>query len=603
MSENLARVLEQIEETASKRPQHKFNHQFYRHPYLDAAAINQTITVNYHNAIEKYKAYCDERNYPVKLHNEIMTEREKKKQRNTPLLTLLFKRECRRRKIATTQVNDPEDYNNFVIEFNQEHGTHLKMKKWQPIKMGHDPVFATMVKYYAAQLRDFMKSKEANTANGIVILPQLRTNSWKITQHKVDGIKQVFLDPETVRRQIKRLDAAGIIQHFNRGADSNFGAYFNPEILDIQHRSKVNNTDETQENTSETAKSQKSENQLTKGGKTTKCRVWDYSLPEPTEKSQKEKQFATAQERNEPHGSTVKPRNICQNTQSDPKNKIEPGAKNVKVIQLPDFLATAQNRGIVILDQPQNETSAALNYAIEPNNSLAADLAAHKYDSYKPLDSKLLEWESMKGTMSDEEFLMLASQDFAKDFARLYQSIDQHYKMTGGHWFNFLEYVQNDIFKTFTGRAMNKKTVFDKLVMMRRMIKRAVSSFSRKGNKNYPCFPSDYILRTHYVSFWNLEKRIEESDRQVIARKLARKNRPEEQQRLLKFKAREIRDKRKAKRVENDHKKAMKAVRFYLKNEHQPGAYEKLFWYVKDNLLKQFSEDLGRLIDNERNAL
>lgn len=599
-NDSLASILQQVDDLAARRPKHKFEHQFYRSPYLDAEAINTTISINYQAAKEAYKDYCRARNHPVSKYNSLMDKLEKEQKRNTPLLELLFNRECRSLGIATTLVDDPEEYNNRVAFFNKEHGTHLKMKRWQWLKTGSDPVFATLVKFYAAQLRDFLRSKEAHTANGIVILPQLRTNSWKVSQHKVDGIAQVDLDSETVRRQIKRMDAAGIIQHFNRGKDSDFGLYFNPNILEIKHRPKANNTDQKKEITPEKPKSQKSENQLSNRGKTTKCRVWDYSIPEPTEKKQKEKQFTTAQRRNEPEGSTVETRNINQKHPERAKPKNEPGAKNVKVIQLPDFLATAQNGGVVVLDQPQNETSAALNYAIEPNNDLAEHIAAHKYDNYKPLDSKLLEWEARQGTMSDEDYLMLASQDFAKDFARLYKKEIKSRVITGGHWFNFLEYIQNKIFSTFTGRAMNKTTVFDKLVIMRKMLKRAVSSFSRKGNKNYPAYPSDYIKHKHPVSFWNLKKRVEESDRQALTRKKKLNKTTAAENELLRSIELNIKEKRKAKRRANDHQKAVKAVRRYLKNEHEPGAYEKLFYYVKDNLLQQFSDDLGRLISDER---
>lgn len=596
---NLALIIDKVNEQAAEAEKHRFTHQFYRKPYLDAAAINKTITQNYHAAIKKYADYCQERNQYVISYNDIMKDKEEEKERNTPLLRLLFKKTCRIKKIAITNVDNPEEYNQEIIQFNQDNGTHFLMKKWQPIKMGTDPVFAVMVKYYAAQLRDFLKSKEANTANGIVILPQLRTNSWKIANYKIDGVDQVFLSGETIRRQIKRLDAAGIIQHFNRGADSDFGAYFNPEILDIQYRLKADKTDKETENGVENPKSQNAENQIAKGSKTTKCRVWDYSLPEHNEKTQKEKQFTTALRRNEPNGSTVKTRNLNQNTQSEKNPARKTIAGNVKTVQLPDFLATAQNKGVINLDQPHDQTSVGLCQAIETDHILAADLAGHAYDSYQPIDNKLLEWESLHGTMSNEEYLILIAQVFTKQFAQLYIDIDKYYEMRPWQWFNFLEKLQTAEFRTFTGRAFTKESIFKKYSIMKRMLKRAISSFSRKGNKNYPGFPSDYILRSHPVSFWNLQKRVEESDRQALARKA--KNAPNNK----KFKKQEVKIERKrsTKRRVNDHKKAMKAIRSYLRNEHVPGSYEKLYHYVKDNLLVSFSKDLGLLIEKERKAL
>ena len=106
-------------------------------------------------------------------------------------------------------------------------------------------------------------------------------------------------------------------------------------------------------------------------------------------------------------------------------------------------------------------------------------------------------------------------------------------------------------------------------------------------------------MRSHPVSFWNLQKRVEESDRQALARKA--KNAPNNK----KFKKQEVKIERKrsTKRRVNDHKKAMKAIRSYLRNEHVPGSYEKLYHYVKDNLLVSFSKDLGLLIEKERKAL
>lgn len=592
MSQLVDRVIQNHEDIQDLAPKHKFVSTFFKRPYIDSECVNKTITVNYQKVAARYKEYCIKENKVIDHYNALMSNAEELKPRNTPLLKLYFKKQCKARGIAMHKIKDPQEYNDHVVTFNNQNSTHFKMIRRQPLKTGSLPVFQTMVKYYTAQLQDYLNKKEAASGNSVTILPPLRTNSWKLSQYKVEGVKQIHLTSEQIRIQVKGLDAAGIIQHHNRGSKSDFYAYFNPEVLEVKQGLTVKKSDKEQKNNAQSSKIQNAENQFSNTYKTAKGGVWDYSLPEHSEIIIKEKQFTTAIERNGQSPKTDPEHG--QNTQIVVTPELILASKNVKIIPLPEFLATPENQGVVKIGEPEHITSRGLEELIQENHILARDLSVHQYDIYKPLDINILQWESINGTMSNEDLAIMAAQDFSKSFAQLYINIDKHYTMQPWQWYSFIETIVNKHFKTFTGKTLDKVTVVEKMMLMRKMLARAVGSFKRR-KQYYPPFPCHYILHSHPVSFWYLKGRVEQSETQ--AKKRLKK--PLNQEFVKKAKIK-IKSNRKSKRFLNEHQKCRKAVRKFLKTQQDDNDLQDLIFYVENNLRKSFTEMLGKIIQDER---
>ena len=608
MSQSLKLPHYEVGDHPAPRRELRYSTYIFDAPYIDASSINRSMRINYMRLFLKYQQHCKEFNKAVDDYNAERAAAEKKKRTITDLHNKAMKLEACKKKIKASNP-DVTAWNKHVADYNQRHGTNLPLQRKQPLKDHHGKILSTLLIYYSAQITAKVSKRRRDGNSTKIGLPALRTNSWKILNHKVEGIKQHHCCPATVRNHLRELEAANILQYISHGSRDCSEIFFNPIVLNIEDNSgrkspkkSLKTPKKKPQKNPQNGNSQTSQNQSPTGSECKTFTVQGYSLPRTSINHQERKEVVTTSDiRNGASAPTaVEPKNN-RNTKNRVKPSQTPTMQNVKKIEIPAPLKKISNDGPPPrakndLPPPAQKRSLDLHARIQDTYTLAGDLAAHRYDAYQPLDMDSIRWELQNGSLTAAEFRAVALQEWIKEFASLYRGIDKHYTMRPWMWANAIQDFEKNLLITFTGRVFPKDQIVDRWIRFRRCLKMAAYSYRNKHASNYPRFPHEYLRRGHKISFWNLDDRLTSIDHQTARRRNNRKKWRIDEMRRLQVVGREIKSNRSKKRKLNDYDKAVTAVRRWLDPAQVRWTREYLQQYVDHELLKSVARQLPDII-------
>ncbi|WP_124979522.1 hypothetical protein [Nonlabens xiamenensis] len=589
-----------LEPKDGPRSENRFGHKLYRSPFMEGRDITTSMTINYRILYDQYASHCEEFNIQVDNYNAERERLEESKTTRTELRQKSIMRLARKKK-ARKHDPDPTAWNELIHEFNVEHGTNYLLERKQPLKQSYDVLLSVLLKYYCAQLTAHVAKRRQNNLSLVIPLPALETNSDRILRYKQDGLRQLSCDNRTVLRQIKRLEAAGILQFISHGARATSEIYFNPKLLNIQEKEPKKGPKKPQK---PTPKPQESENSLSaqdqssKDSECTKSTLLGGPLTRTLEILKERKEVSNFNDmRNGAKAPTADEPEQNQNTNCVQTFKSDPVLQNVKKINIPPALQKNETDPAARI-APKTEKngraqakSIELLAGVQDVFTLSRKLSEHFYDHYEPIPNEDLQWEVQEGSLTRQDFKKVIDQEFLKCFARIYVGIDKHYQMKPYHWSKALQDIDKNLFKIFTGKVFSKQEILDQLKVYKRMIRMADYSF-KKNTDYFPRFAYEYLWRGSKISFWNLEQRAQKIDRQTATRRAERERR---MIKILEINTK-IKSNRQMKRLRNDYTKARKAASRYLDPKNTEWTRERLDSYCNSELLKSVSKQIDRII-------
>lgn len=352
----------------------------------------------------------------------------------------------------------PRNYNALVDEFCKDYGLCLEKVKIQTIKYASEIIFRQILHSYQVQLskKAAVHIKFSVAYNSEV--PMIDVNAWEISKFQRNGVGAVAVCPKTIRNHRQRLEEAGVLVETTfSGHKHGVKCRINPDILTVFDL--------------------KTENLM---------------LPENQRLIRgTRKEFPDNEDNTRTIKNSIK---IKENVEINSLDKgVRPEASRAKrfVLQEQPKQETNSTGGgtaesVKVL--PENQTlSEKLTAFILHHQELAENLSLGIYNTYTPIDLRILSKEAYDGTMTREEFKNLIIQDFICQAAKIWKDK----RVYPGCWKNTINYFVENRFKAFTGTAFNKHILVEMLQEYRWRIDHARKWFISKQFS--PLFPIDYF--------------------------------------------------------------------------------------------------------------
>jgi hypothetical protein len=350
-----------------------------------------------------------------------------------------------------------KEYNELVNTFNEQYGQIIALKRIPTVKYATELVFMQILHAYQMQLSKratiFMKFDEAYKAP----LPAVTIDSHELASFTRNGVQSINLTKRSLRNHRNRLQQAGVLVGYEfQGHKKGVKLHINDEIIAVfDLKTNILTTSENQQVIPKKGKKFPDNEEDTRTNKD------KYKIKENVENNSQEKGTPSAV-----------PFNLIfyGNTRCKQQNLTgAAAAENVKVSQKPKTL------------------SEKLTQLIQHPQELAENLAKGLYNSYTPIDLRVLNKEAYVGTMTKEEFKELIIQDFIKTSAKIWKGKNVYI----GVWKKTINEMYTNWFKAFTGQTFNKHIAVEMLQEYRWRINHARRWFVRHSFN--ALFPSDYF--------------------------------------------------------------------------------------------------------------
>ena len=492
-------------------------------------------------------------------------------------------------KLATAE---PMAYNQKVLEFNREHGTHFLLRTYRKLRNEIDVTFSFLVKYYAAQIKENNKWKIKAKITTAGTLPRMLTNSESLKRHKVEGVAQCNYENDAILAHVHHLVEAGIlIKYKSHGRNMGFSVDFNPEILAVKDQ--------------KSGKSQNPDNQNNIKFKKGKHHYRDcITRTDKYKYENKGDATASPDERNGSIEPTVATKNTNRNTKSEETPGKKASSQPVNAEKNSPGQAKKQEQ-----NKPGREKitlSEHLEGKIRDKWELCQELSWDMHVNHIPIKYEYLYQEARNGYMSQEMYRTLLFQEFMKCISRLKKG-----KQSGaGAFYKAFDELEDKKMVNNWGRFFTKEVMlqeFEKWLWM-------IDSAERWGKKRKWRFLyiNDYldVTRTDgkQVGFWQREIKWRKNEKEKAKGKAERAKRAERnerehrkynQERVQKYGYRSIKPGTN-KRSLSDFEKARKKVREHLQGKISE---EDVKRYAEYNLNFDIRRGISNLIESERKNL
>ncbi|MCT8340524.1 hypothetical protein MG296_10700 [Flavobacteriaceae bacterium TK19130] len=541
----------------------------YRYPYMDKACINQTIQ----NAKAFAEAFNKEQEEKSSSINAINSHLRKQTVDNPHTIEqkVLFKEYISAHKLKDAT---PEKYNHEVLRFNREHGTNFLMRSHSTLRNEIAITLPFLVVYFAAQLRDRNAARLNSGITTAGTLPSLRTNSYRLSRYKIDGVKQCPYTQGTLLKHIHTLEEAGIVKNFeSHGRRGGFSLDISAEVLHV-----------------EDYKSRKIQNAENK--RFTNYKIGEtplYGLVTRTLLKEDENKGDAKASPNKSNGTKV-PNHKNDETNYKTTQSVSETGEEVKAPR-EKSTKSVKNR----------QKALKLEKSIRDEWELCNELANDQHVHHVP-DIDSLENEAKNGVMSQSMFRDLLFQEFMKYVSKLKRG-DQSYP---GAFSKAFQELRDKKLVTFTGKLYTKQLMFERFKVWLWSVDHA----ERWGReKDWPfLYINDYLdtqrRDAKEMGFWYVVEKIfpqNEKKKERRSRERAKK-RGEHYARKKKIKLERIekfgyRSVKPRYRNKTDFEKARIKVRMFLRKEI---GFDELYRYCQSNLNHDITKGLENLINSER---
>ena len=588
---NLDILPKEVEKTPTKKA--------YKYPYMDKECINKTIQ-NGKRFAETYNKAQDEKSTGInKINREL--RRATKNDPHTTEQKVIFQEYKQIRNLASMV---PMAYNQKVLEFNREHGTHFLMRSYKKLKSELPVTFAHLVFFYAAQIRDNNARKMNAGVTTAGTLMRLLTNSENIKRYKVEGVPQCPFQNDAILKHVHNLAEAGILINYkSHGRNMGFSVEINPEIMEVKDHNltKLQSPGKHGLIKFKTAKPTYSDC-VTRSYKDNIENKGDAKTGIP--------QIRNVEQKSSPTSATG---NTYKVTKSEENHGRNANFESKKYVKKPTEVAKKQEQakpghtstGSAQAKNCQTElveVSSELEERIQDTWELCQELSQDIHVNHVPIDKKLLLFEARNGTMSQVAFRVLLFQEFMKLISRLKRGNQS----AAGAFYRAFEELEDQKLVTKFGRFFTKDLMLDEFEKWIWMIDNAERRI-KKINWNL-LYINDYLDTQRKdgreMGFWYLEKAWNKNEKQKADRKKKRLKKQQEHQvrkkkikldRVAKFGYRSVKPGTNAKSL-SDYEKGRAAVRKYLYGRI---SFEELHRYCRHNLNQTIVDGLNNLIDAE----
>lgn len=555
----------------------------YKYPYLDKEAINATIQNGKRFAQEFNKAQAEKSKGINKINYELRVAL--KKDPHTSKQKVLFQEFKQQNKLATKA---PMAYNQKVLEFNRQHGTHFLLRTYRELKNEIHVTLPVLIRFYTAQIRQINANKLNAGVTTMGTLPRMLTNSENIKRYKVEEVPQIKYQNDAILNHVHNLVEAGILINYkSHGRNMGFSCDFNPDILAIKDHDPAKNQNAEKQPLIKFKTGKPTYSDCITGSYKNESEIKGDAVGIPDERNGAEAPTAANREQNR---VTKSEENPAEKANSEPgksgKNQLSSDEKQEQV---------KPGRG-------EDHPSVELESKIQDQWELCQELEANKHVHHIPVDPKKLEWEARKGIMSQQRFRELLFQEFMKSISRL----KRDKQSAAGAFYRAFEELEDQKLKNFAGRYFTKTAMLAEFEKWLWMVDHA-ERWAKKRDWQF-LFINDYLdtqrRDAREMGFWYLEKIWKQNEK----KKESRRNRRAKKQQAHKIRKEKI----KRERVEeygyrsvkpgtnsrslSDYEKARQKVRKYLFGEI---TFEELHRYCSDNLNKTIVDGLRNLIDSE----
>jgi hypothetical protein len=479
--------------------------------YNDSVVIANTETEHYNDLVSAYK----KQNQPnAKLQKEIQN----------------FQND-------NSSTNNNRAYNSMVVEFNNKFGFYLKKRKIQTVKPATELYFSAFLHEYSCYLQTVNNVKDKASITSATTLVRLKINPNNIINQMRNGVQNLNVCTKTIRHHRQRLEECGVLLDYQfHSRKRPISCIFNLQILSILDEKN--------------SKSQITQNQPLNaniGKEFPHTNVSTRTIINEIEKKEKVNNISQLKDLS------------FQSTKVDNQNKNQ----NTN---------TPKDKKLTIEKQTRAaEFSEKLREKIDTTYDLSQKLANNEYDYHAPIPMQHLLYECRYGNLTDDEFRSLVIQDFFKTSAKLWQNNTPF----AGSWYNAIEFWDNDMFKTFTGKIFDKTTTLEALPEYRHRLNYAYKWFKKHKweGVNYPNLYFDPTRnKPEHVSFGFTKKvwldKIKKNEKYQSQKKqrAAKNERMYKEQRLFKT-----------------------SIRKYIKKQYN---LQQLIDFVKQNLPPQYTNKL-----------
>ena len=604
---NLDILPKEVEKTPIKKA--------YKYPYMDKECINKTIQ-NGKRFAETYNKAQDEKSTGInKINREL--RRATKNDPHTTEQKVIFQEYKQIRNLASMV---PMAYNQKVIEFNREHGTHFLMRSYKKLKSELPVTFAHLVFFYAAQIRDNNARKMNAGVTTAGTLMRLLTNSENIKRYKVEGVPQCPFQNDAILKHVHNLAEAGILINYkSHGRNMGFSVEINPEIMEVKDHNltKLQSPGKHGLIKFKTAKPTYSDC-VTRSYKDNIENKGDAKTGIPQIRNVEQKSSPTSatgntykvtkSEENQGRNANFEGEKRCLGKISEKEilddEKQEQDSENAYSVGLRPPNPPKQEQSKPGRDEIV-EVSSELESKIQDTWELCQELSENQHVNHIPPVRKM-EWESKNGIMSQPMFSVLIFQEFMKVISRL----KRENQSGAGAFYRGFEELTDKKLKNFTGRYFDKKTMLDEFKKGLWMVDHA-ERWGKKRKWQF-LFINDYLdtqrRDAKEVGFWYLEKQWNKNEKDKETRKKKRLDKQLEHQarkkkikldRVDKFGYRSVKPGTNSKSL-SDYEKARKAVRKYL---YGTIPFEELHRYCRHNLNATIVDGLSNMIEAETENL
>lgn len=431
----------------------------YVHPIIIPADIGKTMD-NYLKAYHTYNKKATLENLSIKQYNNTVEKNRCKKPLQESQLKALSSFYNMISPLNTWERNER------IEEYNRCNGSPIaKKEKIQTLKQQTQLVFKAIVWDYSKQLYKRKEIREEVPLNVLQSLPAVQINSGWLTSEKINEEHRLDVSIRTLRRQVKRLLEAGILQDYEfNGSNRPVKVCINPEILQVtdNHSPKKDFTG----------------NQLVISERRTKCP--DNNVSNRTLLNNLEIKANVSKHseiRSSAKGLTSHNSFSIGNTRKQGKKKNDaqgekntPGAKKITS------------------GSEKNTLSTFLRAKLEEKSDFATKLADHEYDNYQPLRKEIFLKEAESGSMDREELKELILQDFFKSAAKLYKN----YTPYMASWLKAYNTWMLKKFINPSGFALKKLHLVEKVDELRYGLA-AVGRFLKKNPDYNLLYPGEYF--------------------------------------------------------------------------------------------------------------
>lgn len=434
----------------------------------------------------------------------------------------------------------PEEYNKLVEAYNEkEGGFWIRQRNLkEEVKPASEKVFVAILYELNVQL---FKRKDLRQRLGVNIpsaIPAVKIYPNKIIERKRDGVENLPISKTSFANHRRRLEEAGVLLDYSfHGPNRPVRMRINPDILVVTDNEKP--------------KKAATDNQAVSSEITCKVKYSNVSSRNSLDKLQLRVK-----------GDLPQPM------------KTEKGQIRKDCTEYFYRIPTSQSSESI---RPHSENTKKLLAEIDSAENFAQNLSAGAYNSYRRIDVHALEHEALYGSMDQEDFVELATQDTFAFAAELWKNKDVH----PGSWVNAIKIWKSEMFSTPNGYLISKPNI-----LSRWNNHIAVLEAVKKYSERYP----DWDIRYPSLYFDPVRTEKEDSSFAYAVRTFRLEKTPDKSK-----KQRKLAHLRKT-RAKTDLKKAQDKTKQYLR---QKISLDQLYDYVENNCNNAVWQDINNIIKTE----